>query len=167
MSCNDFNFSVTSLSVSNDGSEVLKMSPAKREIEDKGYPFNIKERIPLPESINPCNEYGKKGIYTSEIHRLTFGKNTIDLTDVEQLIELSQTKAVGYALDYARKYMDKKSSLEEIIIRVMNDIEKNGLDILSDKISGNFAWFRGIELALTINRLRGFNVMQKSYDETH
>jgi predicted ABC-class ATPase len=141
--------------------EISNASPVKRTIEDEGYPFHIKERIPLPESVNPCNEYGKKGIYTSEVHRLTFGKYKIDLTDLEQLIELSQTKAIGYALDYARKYMDKKSTLKEIIIRVMNDIAENGLDILSNKTYGNFALFRGIELAFAFNRLRGFRVNQK------
>lgn len=152
--------------VTNKAHEISRTSPAKRTIEDEGYPFHTKERISFPESINPCNKYGKKSIYASEVHRLTFGKNNIDLTDLEQLIELSQTKAIGYALDYARKYMDKKSSLKEIIVHVMNDIEENGLDILSNKISGNFAWFRGLELALTFNRLRGFNVMQRSYDGT-
>ena len=141
--------------------EISTTSSTKRIIEDEGYPFYTKERIPLPESINVYNEYGKKGIYASEVHRLTFGKNNIDLTDVEQLIELSQTKAIGFALDYARKYMDNKSTLKEIITRVMNDIEKNGLDIISEKISGNLAWFRPFELAFAFNRMRGFNVIQR------
>ncbi|MFC1560962.1 ABC-ATPase domain-containing protein [Candidatus Latescibacterota bacterium] len=152
--------------VTHKAHEISRISPTKRTIEDEGHPFHTKERIPFPESINPCNEYGKKGIYTSEVHRLTFGKNNIDMTDLEQLIELSQTKAIGYAMDYARKYMDKKSSLKEVIVHVMNDIEENGLDILSNKISGNFAWFRGLELALTFNRLRGFDVIQRSCDGT-
>lgn len=148
--------------VTHKAHEISSMSPTKRTIEDEGYPFFKTERIPIPESINSCNEYGKKAIYTSEVHRLTFGKNKIDLTDLEQLIELSQTKAIGFALDYSRRYMDKKSSLNEIITRVMNDIEENGLDVLSNKISGNFAWFRPLELAFTFNRLRGFDVIQKS-----
>lgn len=147
--------------------EISQMSPAKRESEDEGYPFHVRERIPLPESISPFNEHGKKGIHTSEVRRLTFGKNNIDLTDLEQLIELSQTKAIGYALDYAGKYMDKKSSLKEIVNFIMNDIEKNGLDILSDKISGNFASFRPFELAFTFNRLRGFSVIQRSCCEKY
>ena len=117
---------------------ILKSAKEKRIQEDEDYQFDNKERIPYPDSIDPCNEYGKKGIYTSEVYRLNFGKNVIDLTDVEQLVELSQTKAIGFALDYARKYMDKKRSLKEIINLVMNDIQTNGLDVLSSKISGNF-----------------------------
>ena len=150
------------LDVTHKAYEIAKMAPVKRTIEDEGYPFNIKERIPVCASINPYNEYGKKRIYTSEVYRLTFGKNSIDLTDVEQLIELSQTKAIGYAMEYAKKYINKKISLKEIVDKVMNDIQQNGLDILSDKISGNFAWFRCFELAFAFNRLRGFDVIQKN-----
>ncbi len=154
----------TPADVTTKARNIAQKSPVKRTSEDTGYPFQIRERIPLPESIDPCNEYGKKGIYTSEVRRLNFGKYIIDLTDAEQLVELSQTKAIGMALDYARKYMDKKTSLREIINQVMNDIEKEGLDVLSDRISGNFAWFRGIELALAFNRLRSFDVIQRRSD---
>jgi predicted ABC-class ATPase len=151
------------LDVTHKAHEIVRMSPEKRTKEDEGYPFSTIDRIPLFKSIDPCNVYGKKGIYTSEVHRLTFGGDIIDMTDIEQLIELSQTKAIGYALDYARKYMDEKTSLKEIIDHVMNDIEEKGLDILSDKISGNFAWFRGLELAFAFNRLRGVDVIQRSH----
>lgn len=60
-----------------------------------------------------------------------------------------------------RRYMDGKHTLKEIIAKVMKDIEENGLDILSDRISGNFAWFRGLELAFAIDRLRGVDMIQK------
>jgi len=141
--------------------EISGKSPVKRIAEEENNPFQTNERIPLPESINPCNEYGKKRIYAKEIHRLNFGENIIDLTDLEQLIELSQTKALGYALDYARKYMDQESSLKEVIDRVMKEIDTHGLDVLSDQISGHFAQFRPFELAFTLNRLRGFDVVQR------
>ena len=141
--------------------EISRLFPTKRITEDEGYPIRPKERIPLKESINFYNEYGKKRIYASEIHRLTFGRIHIDLSDVEQLIELSQTKAIGQAIDYARKYMDGKTPLKEIIDRVILDLEEKGLDILSEKISGNFARFRWFELAFALNRLRGFEVIQK------
>lgn len=95
------------------------------------------------------------------MHRLHFGRQDIDLTDLEQLVELSQTKALGYALVYSKKYMNTKYTLREVIDRVIKDIDEHGIDVISDKISGHFAWFRGLELALTLNRLRGFDVIQK------
>ena len=150
------------IDVTKTAHEISANFPAKRTIEDKGYPFMTTERIPLPESVDPFNQYGKKGIYAKEVYRLTFGKNEVDLTDLEQLIELSQTKAIGFALEYARKYMDKKSTLKEIVDLILNDIEEKGLDVLSDQISGNFASFRSFELAFALNRLREFDVIQKS-----
>jgi hypothetical protein len=45
------------------------------------------------------------------------------------------------------------------------DIDENGIDVISNKISGHFAWFRGLELAFTLNRLRDFNVLQEGIDE--
>lgn len=141
--------------------DISMKSPLKRISEKSNNPFHIKERIPLSKSINPQSDYGKKRIYAKEVHRLNFGESVIDLTDLEQLIELSQTKALGYALDYARKYMDQKSSLREIIDQVKKDIDLHGLDVLSDQISGHFAEFRPFELAFTMNRLRGFDVIQR------
>jgi len=141
--------------------EIAKKFPAKRTVEDESYPFDIKERIPLAKSISPLNTHGKFSVYVKEVHRINFGKQIIDLTDLEQLMELSQTKAVAFALEYCKKYMDEELTLEEIIRRTIKDIEEKGIDIISERISGHFASFRGLELALTMNRLRSFNVMQK------
>ncbi len=136
-------------------------SPALREVEGGTNPIRIHERIPLANSIVPLNEYGKFAINAKEVHRLNFGKYAIDLTDVEQLMELSQTKALGYAIEYAKKYMNNTTTLREVVERVVTDIEENGLDVISDKVSGHFALFRALELAFAINRLRGFDVIQK------
>ena len=89
----------------------------------------------------------------------------IDLTDLEQLIELSQTKALGFAIEYSKKYIDNKTPLREVVNRVIKDIDENGVDVISEKSSGYFAWFRGLELDFTLNHLRGFNVIQKGMDE--
>ena len=138
-------------------------SPIKRLVESDAKPIQIHERIPLATSIVPVNEHGKFSIYANEIHRITFGNNVIDLTDVEQLIELSQTKALGYAIEYAKKYMNNKTTLCEVVERVITDIEEKGLDVISDKISGHFARFRSFELIFAINRLRSLDVIQKEF----
>ena len=147
--------------VTEKAQEISRLSPAKRTSEDEEYPISLKERIPVPDSIDPYNYYNKKSIYTSEVYRLNFGKTIIDLTDVEQLVELSQTKAIGQALVYIKKYIDGKTPLKEIINLLMLDLEKEGLDILSEKISGHFAKFRELELAFAINRLRSLKMVQK------
>lgn len=141
--------------------EISKMSPAKRTIEDEGYPVTPKERIPLPDSIDPYNEHNKKSIYTKEVDRIYFGKTIIDLTDVEQLIELSQTKAIMQSLLYINKYINGQKTLNEIINIFMRELDDKGFDIFDEKISGQYAEFRGLELASAINRLRGIKMKQK------
>ena len=153
------------LDVTAEAQNIAELFPTKRKIEDAGYPFHFRERIPLAESLDPRNEYGKFAIYAKETHRLNFGKQVIDLTDVEQLIELSQTKAVGFAIEYAKNFMNKDMSLRDIVHRITQEIDERGIDVLSDKISGHFAWFRALEFAFTLNRLRGLQVIQKGIDE--
>jgi predicted ABC-class ATPase len=140
---------------------IAEKFPIKRQAEDKTCPFEVGDRIPLAQSIHPYNEYGKFSLYAKELHRIVFGSQVLDLFDVEQLVELSQTKALGYAMVYAKKYMDGKTPLREVVLNVIYDMEQHGLDVISDKLSGHFAWFRGVELASAINRLRGLDVIQK------
>ena len=151
--------------VTHKAHRIANASPTEREVEGEAYPVVIHERIPLPQSIDSLSEYGKFRIYAKETHHLNFGKEVIDLTDLEQLVEVSQTKALGYAIEYAKKYMNNKATLREIVEHVESDIEEKGLDVISDKISGHFAGFRSLELAFAMNRFRGFDVIQKKREE--
>jgi len=146
--------------VSSQAKDIIHNYPTKRIKEDVEYPIEPKVRIPVADSVDPMSEYNKWRLYTTEVNTLHFGRNKIDLTDLEQLIELSQTKAIGFSMLYARKYMDEKRTLKQVMDLVMADLEENGLDILSEKISGHFAQFRSFELAFTLNRMRSFNVNQ-------
>ena len=137
---------------------IARQCPAPLRMEDEPFQFHVGRRVPLAESLDPFNAYGKMRIVARDVHRLNYGEQIVDLTDLEQLIELSQTRAIGCALEYAKRYMDRKSTLPEIIARIMEDIEKTGLDVLSPRISGHLAAFRGIDLAFTLNRLRGLKM---------
>lgn len=139
--------------------EISRSTSNKRVYEGKEHPISINERVPVKDCINPYNYYNKKSVYSTEINRIHFGKNIIDLTDLEQLIELSQTKAIAEAILHINKHFDGKIPLKEIIHKLMCDIEKNGLDVLNNRASGYFAEFRGLELAFAINRLRALKII--------
>ncbi len=141
--------------------QIALASPGKRTPEDSDYPISPRQRNPIGASVSPFNDHGKKSIYAKETYRFVFGGRTVDLTDVEQIVELTQTKTIAQALDYAKRYMDNQTSLREIVERVIRDVEEKGLDILSDRISGHYAQFRSFELAFALNRLRGFEVIQQ------
>ena len=85
----------------------------------------------------------------------------IDLTDVEQIIEQSQNRAVALIIEYARRYMNNKMVIKDLISQVEQDIPKNGLDILSHRILGDLARFRILEFAFALNRIRSLQVVQK------
>lgn len=146
------------IDVTGKAHEISRSTSNKRLYEGKEHQMSINKRVPVKDCINPYNDYNKKSVYSTEMNRINFGKNIIDLTDLEQLIELSQTKAIAEAILYINKYIDGKMPLKEIIHKLMSDIEKNGLDILSNKASGYFAGFRGLDLAFAINRLRALKI---------
>lgn len=145
--------------VTEKGKKIAAQAGEKRLHEGGEVFFAGAERIPVRESLISFNAYGKHRIYATDIHFLHFGEEVIDLNDLEQLGELSQTKAIGEAMAFAKLFMDDKTSLREIIDRVEKEIDEKGLDVLSKKISGHYARFRKFELAMTINRMRGMKIV--------
>ncbi len=148
------------LDVTNEAHRVADEYPTGRKderLEDFEFKLN---RIPNGESIDPRNEYGRVRVSSPEVSTLVFGKQNIDLGDVEQLIESSQTKAIGLAILYAQQYMDGQRSISEVVEVVARDIEQHGIDVLDENLTGDISGFRGLELAAALNRMRGFKVKQ-------
>jgi predicted ABC-class ATPase len=132
----------------------------KRSEEGGEHFGKINPRKPVAHSIKP--EKGKKGkkIKTNSRHSIQFGTYNIDLSSVEQLVDSSQTTAIGEALVYAKKYMDGTRSIHEILDLIFQDIEEKGLTVIGNPKSGNYAWFRRFELAAALNRLRSLKIEQ-------
>ncbi len=122
---------------------------------------NIGERIPLAGSFDPRR--GKRDVKISSrgLQSIEFGTHAIDLGAVEQLVDTSKTRAMGDAIHYATTYMDGKRTVKEIVDAVLQAIEAESLDVLGPWPAGDYAAFRGLELAAAINRLRTLVVRQK------
>jgi len=138
--------------------EIVGKYKTGRVIEGGEHFGSIKPRIPLKGSFDPSRGKREVKITPKGLKSIDFGTHRIDLGAVEQLVDISQTRAVGDAIYYAVQFMDGKRNLKEIIYSVMNDIYKKGLDVLSPRPSGDYAMFRGLELAAAINRLRTLSV---------
>lgn len=54
--------------------------------------------------------------------------------------------------------MDGKRPLPEVLDRVMADIEREGLNVLSSQAGNDYAAFRRFELGAALNRLRSLQV---------
>ena len=93
------------------------------------------------------------------LHAIQFGRETIGLGAVEQLVDRSQARAIGEALVYAwDNYIDGVRTVREVVDRVMADVENEGLDLLTPFLVGDLAAFRRFELAAALNRLRTLEV---------
>lgn len=128
----------------------------------EGGPFgSVRERIPFKESFNPSRR-GKTKIRAHGVDEITFGYEDIDLKYVEQLVDPSQTRAIGDIIRYlAERYCDNRRTLRQLISLVLEDIEQKGLDIISPfygQHPGDYARPRAQEIAAAINRLRTLKV---------
>jgi len=144
-----------------DQAKQINREVETKRTEEGGEQFGkINPRKPIANSIKP--EKGKKGkkIKTHSRHAIQFGTYHIDLSSVEQLVDSSQTTAIGEALVYAKKYMDGNRSIHEILNLIDQDIEEKGLTAIGNPKSGNYAWFRRFELACALNRLRSLKIQQ-------
>ena len=118
-------------------------------------------RVPVRESFDPSR--GKRDVKISPkgLLSIVFGRHDIDLGAVEQLVDVSQTRAMGEAIHYAARYMNNERTLKDVIDLVISDLDKSGLDVLNKNKFGDYAVFRKYELASAINRLRTVKVVQK------
>lgn len=140
---------------------VAEKFKAERKNEGGSSFGEIKERSPQGESINPRRGKKPVKIKTPDLTTISFGTEEIDLSSVEQLADTSQTRAIADAINYAKRYMSSGLTLSQVIAKVFEDIEKDGLDVLSKTPNGSYAIFRRFELAAAINRLRTLQVTQK------
>lgn len=134
--------------------------PTGRSHEGGGSFGAPRERVPIPGNLDQFKRNDRIKISAPTPHKLIFGRNEIDLTDLEQIVETAQTKAIGAAIYYAMKYIDGQKTLGEIAGLIMEDLDREGIDVLDRRYTGDLARFRGLELVATLNRMRGFRVKQ-------
>jgi len=122
---------------------------------------------PDPNSFDPSRGRKQVKIDTPSLDQIRFGRHNIDLRGVEQLVDRSQTAALGWAIYLAlTRFMTDCASLRDIVDAVDQFLDDNGLDALDpyrkpDAHPGDFARPRSFELAAAINRLRTMRVRQK------
>lgn len=145
--------------------EIAQRFSVRRRVEGGESFGDMVERIPIPSSIDP-RKGGKRKVKAKGLRIIEFGKEVIDLSHLEQLVDESQTKAIGDLMCYGvlKGYIDGRATLREIIDRIMKDIDEYGLDCLSPfrgEHPGEYALPRVFEIAGAFNRLRSLKVMQK------
>jgi len=141
--------------------KVAEEMPLNRIKETAGK-FHYHQRYILPGSIKPYKGRRLK-LDSRGISTLMIGPEVIDLSQVEQLVDSSQTRAISYALyHYSQKSMkdhdiNHSPPINEVLDYLENNINNKGLDFLTPpgrKRPHNLARPRRYEIAAAINRLR-------------
>lgn len=119
-------------------------------ISDENRTINYKQRLPDHGSIDPTRK-GKPRIKARGLGGLEFGKNNVDLSRVEQIVEPGQVKAIGELINQNKSQFNNKT-LKEVLDDVEKQMEKGGLlSILPPR--GDFVKPRKFEVAAALNRL--------------
>lgn len=120
---------------------------------------NITPRIPQAPRLDDDPDPRGPKLKVRDTDELRFGKEDIDLAAIEQIVEVTQLRAIGAAIAYLQsQYIDGHSTLADLINWVMEDLDRHGLDVLTQYPQGDTARFRPFELAAALNRLRSLRV---------
>ena len=145
--------------VTEEARRIAQKYAAERKPEGGSYFGRVRQRIPIPKSLDPSQGKKRVQLKARDTGTMTFGSEDVDLSAVEQIVDKSQVRMIAHALVYAKNQtMDGHRTLSEVLERIMVDIDQEGLDVLSDIPVGNLAGSRRFELAAALNRLRMFEV---------
>ena len=141
--------------VSSEVKRVVEGQPTRRKRENAGGLRLVKARCPLPESFDPRRGRREVSIDAKGLKTLLYGVTGIDLSYVEQLLDIGQTRAIGHIIHYyaeslLREGLSLRAGLEEVFRR----IDQSSLDILLPYKVGNLVRPRIFEVAAAVNRMR-------------
>ncbi|HEB37262.1 MAG TPA: ATPase [Thermoplasmatales archaeon] len=140
--------------VTKKAKEISKKFESKR-LREIPKEIEIRDRCPIKESIDPYIK-GKRKVKVTDMNKIRFGRYSIDLDKVEQIVEIGQTIAIGDVLFLLRK----RFSGEERLRDVLGSIDGKVLEILPR--TGDFAEPRIFEIGFALNRLRSLRCKQKN-----
>ena len=119
----------------------------------------INPRIPVKESIDPSRGNRDVKLTSKGVDSIIFGTEEIDLSAVEQIVDPGQLKAIAMAIVYAKKtYSSPEFTVAELLDKVSQDLAELGMDILTSFPQGDLTYFRSLELAAALNRLRSLTI---------
>ena len=153
--------------VTAEARKVTRAHPSARRVEVAAPLSDITARIPVAESFDPSRGKRAVKIDAKGLDRIRYGREPIDLRYLEQLVDPSQTRAVGAAIHLAhQRFIDGKHTLREILDALEVYLDQHGLDSLDpfhrdERHPGAFARPRRYEIAGAINRLRTLVMQQQ------
>jgi predicted ABC-class ATPase len=139
--------------------EIAERHTTKR-IDEGGTAFgDVTSRRTRNESFDPSRGRKEVKIDAKGLKTILYGRTTIDLSYLEQLVDRSQTRSIGLLIHYyAKHYIHRGLSLKEGLEGCFQDLEEKGLDMLLPYRVGNLARPRIYEVAGAVNRMRTLRI---------
>ncbi|MDE0145804.1 MAG: ABC-ATPase domain-containing protein [Nitrospira sp.] len=152
------------LDVTEDAKRIAQDFRTQRAIETTSPLAEVASRIPVWESLDPSRGNRDAKIDAKSVDAIAFGHEVIDVSGVEQLVDVSQSRAVGYALHLAPR-RSMKGGLQAVVQGLVELFDDAGLDGLDpyhqgERHPGNFARPRAFEIAAAFNRLRTLRIRE-------
>jgi predicted ABC-class ATPase len=131
----------------------LAAPPPTASAQSKPFFQRIIRRLNFP--LKPLPRQREAKILVREGRLLEYGRQRIDLSQVEQLLDSGQTEAIGRLLAWCQQQDPQQpEGLMVTLRRALERAENQGLDILLPWKAGHLALPRLYELAAAANRLR-------------
>ncbi len=135
---------------------IARAIPARRASEPPDDPPPSRPRTPL--RLDPAGRRGRPRIRAARSDELLYGEETVRLGGVRQILDPSQTRAIGRALALAdARFMGR--TVPEALDEIEGTLDADGLDALAPagrrgEHPGRLARPRRFEIAAAMNRLR-------------
>lgn len=155
--------------VTDEGRRIAGEVPTNRRNESTTHPIgNIAQRAADPNSIDPSRGRKQK-VDARGREQLVFGSDDVDLRCLDQLADISQTRATGQALRLlGERFFDGRTTLGPALDQLEDMLDANGLEALNPfsrdggreggPHPGRLARPRRHEIAAALNRLRSLKV---------
>lgn len=150
------------LEVTEEAKRIAREHPTARRVELQRHFTDLRPRIPLSRGVDA--QRGRRGrvkIRARGKEGISFGRQEIDLSAVEQIVEQSQVRACGWIIhNAAQKLFDGERSLPQILDLIERQLDDEGLEAMLPNLAPDFARPRRHELAAALNRLRTLQIKQ-------
>ena len=151
------NFRVSDITEEAKALEIIPSSVANDSVTLSS--MLTRSRWIMPSSIDPSIGREDLVIGTDDRDYIQFGRSIVDLSEIKQIADADQARAIGFVLYYAKlRYMDEGYPLREILDLVDRDLSNEGLNALARDMRGDLARPRRYEVAAALNRLPAFRI---------
>ncbi|MGK7396534.1 MAG: ABC-ATPase domain-containing protein [Candidatus Cyclobacteriaceae bacterium M3_2C_046] len=146
--------------VTAEAKEIAQQNPTHR-MSEGGSEFGlIKRRRIFLKSLDPSRGKKSVNVKTRSTDNIGFGKEDIDLSAVDQLVDNGQLKAIAEGILFIKKDpQSKELTLPEILNKLDMYLMENGIHTISHNNRGDLVRFRVMEMAAAINRIRGLIIL--------